>query len=107
MFDQIKKFIGDLWGKTSTVALSVGLFVVAISADPAVQPIFDLWPGLRRVVAIVGAAVAILRFIAPPPAAVTITPEDAVSVMNENTVVITKPQALPANVVDQDPGKAA
>ncbi len=106
MFDRIKEFVGNLWGQTTTQALAFLVMIqpVLMQIDPS---LLADYPTLRWAIFLVSLAVVILRFFAPPPPAVTIKPEDAVTKMNANTVVITKPDPLPAHVVDQDPGKAA
>lgn len=106
MFEQIKDFIANLWGKTSTLLLAIGVAILPVlqTIDPTM---LESMPWLRTLVIVVGVGVAVLRVIAPPPPAVTIKKDDAVSVMSDQTVVITKAEGLPAKIVDQDPGKAA
>lgn len=106
MLDRIREAIGAIWGRLSTLILAASTAVMAIGNAPEVAPLFNSIPNLRVYVAIAAAIVIFGRFWAPPPPAVTIKRDDAVSVDRESgTVTITKAAEIPAHITDKAPGE--
>lgn len=92
---RIKEVIGDLWGRVSTLLLTLGIAVL-----PALQMIDPTMladnPWLKYVVIGISVLVAALRVIAPPPPSVPIKPDDSVVVDHAtNTVTVTKAEPMP------------
>lgn len=63
MLAKIRAVVGNLWGATSTIVLSVGVAVMAFAAENPQA----ITPEIKRGLFWLGLAVAILRAVAPPP----------------------------------------
>lgn len=104
---RIREAIGKLWGATTTLVLSVGVAVLPI-LQGLDQDFVHAHPFLMWTVIILGAAVAVLRVVAPPPPSVPIHIDDEVEVDHASgTVTVTKATAIPAGVVTKAAGETS
>lgn len=103
--ESIRETIGALWGKTTTLVLSIGVAILPVlqTIDPAM---LQANPRLKWIIVIVGIVVAVLRIVAPPPPAVVIKKDDAVSVNRDaGTVTIAKAADIPKGITDKAAGE--
>lgn len=101
--DTTREAFGLAWGKATTVALAVGVAVMAVPLPPNLE----VPAALRWALFGVAVVVAVLRQVAPPPPAVTIKRDDAVDVNHVTGIVtITKAEGLPADMRSKAAGAA-
>lgn len=102
---KVRTFIGDLWGKTTTTALAAAAFIFPI-LETLPAEVKGIMPGWLRITMACSAAVlGILRFLAPPPKAVTVKLEDEVLVDHvSGAITIIKPVGETLAVEPKSPG---
>lgn len=103
MWARIKEWIADLWGMTTTMMLAI--LVAAVPALNAIDgALLPAWAKLT--IALAGAAVAVLRVIAPPPPAITVKKDDGMMVNHAaGTITIVKAEDIPAETINKAPGE--
>ncbi len=103
MLARAKEFIGDLWGQTTTQGLAFLVMIQPVLAG--IAPSLMSRP-IQWSIFGVTASIAVLRFFAPPPPAVTIKKDDAV-IVNEavGAVTIVKAGDIPIGVVSKVAGE--
>jgi hypothetical protein len=102
--EQVRDFIGDLWGRTTTIILAI--LVAAIPALNAIDAaLLPIWA--RISIGMAGVVVAVLRVVAPPPAAVVMKKDDEVIIDKaEGTVTVIKPSPITQDIESKPAGEA-
>lgn len=100
MLAQTRRFIGSLWGHTTTqlLALLVAVQPVIGATDPTLISSVG-W--LRWMPLGIACGIAVLRVVCPPPPSIPVQPEDRVHIDADNgTIAISKPDisTVPAAV---------
>jgi hypothetical protein len=107
MLSRIADWIGNIWGRASTILLAVGMAILPI-LQGIDRSFTSEHPVITWAIIIIGVTVAVLRVIAPPPPAVPIKRGDAVSVDHDaGTIVVTKSEPIPATLMNKLPGQKA
>lgn len=102
MWPLVREFVGNLWGKATTLSLGIGVAVLAVPLPPNLAvPDWLRW-GLFGV----AVGVSVLRQVAPPPPSVSIQTNDHVDVSpSGKTVTIIKADGVPDNVTSKTAGE--
>lgn len=95
-------FIGNVWGKTTTLALSLSGIMGGALAIPGLQPLlsgFSWFPYLTVAIGVLG---FVGRTWAPPPPAVSMPEGTMATKVDDNTIVIHTEAPLPTAVVEAE-----
>jgi hypothetical protein len=107
MFPRLADFIGNLWGRASTVLLAVGLAVLPI-LQGIDRDFVREHPAVTWAIIVLGVLVAVLRVVAPPPTQIVVRRGDAMEVDHDTgTIVVTKADPIPPTLLSKLPGDKA
>ena len=107
MLSRIADWIGNIWGRASTILLAIGMAILPI-LQGIDRNFTSEHPTITWLIIVIGVMVAVLRVIAPPPPTVPIKRGDAVAVDHDaGTIVVTKAEPIPATLMSKLPGEKA